>query len=290
MARGIERCRIFVDDPDRIEFIARLTSVLIECSITCFAWALMPNHVHLALCTGDHPLATAMARLLTGYAVYFNRRHDRVGHLFQNRYRSIPVDDDEQLLTLIRYIHLNPLRAGIVGGIDELADYPWAGHAPLLGTRRAPFQDTRRVLSWFGDDSARARARLVRWMSSEESDRIATGSTSTDPLDALIERTCRALGTRADLVLRAGRGGVASDVRALVAHVASTDLGYGPRELGRRLELSHVAILKAVARGARLIEGHPALRAVGARAVAEREQAPRRVGSPTGEPSATRSR
>ena len=110
ICRGIEQTDIFVDDFDRDNFVERLGKILSETNTPCFAWALLPNHFHLLLRTGEVPLSTIMRRLLTGYAVSFNRRHRRHGHLFQNRYKSILCQDDPYLLELVRYIHLNPLR------------------------------------------------------------------------------------------------------------------------------------------------------------------------------------
>jgi len=98
-----------------------------------------------------------MRRLLTGHAVTFNLRHQRSGHLFQNRYKSILCEEDPYLLELVRYIHLNPLRAGIVKNITELRDYPWSGHAVLLGCRDMPRQNTEGVLQYFGKRKKSAR-------------------------------------------------------------------------------------------------------------------------------------
>ena len=89
LVRGIERRKIFRDDSDRDDFLKRLGGILRESQTPCFAWALMPNHFHLLLRTGLTPLSNVMRRLLTGYAVTFNLRHRRSGHLFQNRYKSI---------------------------------------------------------------------------------------------------------------------------------------------------------------------------------------------------------
>ena len=114
IVRGIERRRIFSDDQDRDNFVERLGDIVTETKTFCFAWALIPNHAHILLRTGQTPLATVMRRLLTGYAVSYNRRHRRHGHLFQNRYKSILCQEDTYLLELVRYIHLNPLRAKIV--------------------------------------------------------------------------------------------------------------------------------------------------------------------------------
>jgi len=118
IARGIERSKIFRDDTDRNNFLDRLSGILKESSTLCFAWSLIPNHFHLLLRTGDVPIATVMRRLLTGYAVFHNRRHSRSGHLFQNRYKSILCQENTYLLDLVRYIHLNPIRAGIVKDIN----------------------------------------------------------------------------------------------------------------------------------------------------------------------------
>jgi REP element-mobilizing transposase RayT len=138
MARGIERRDIFKDDKDRELFLGRLAIVLDETQTQCYAWALIPNHFHLLLRTGPTPLSKVMRRLMTGYAVTFNRRHKRSGHLFQNRYKSVVCEEDSYLLELIRYIHLNPLRVGLVNDLRELDKYHWAGHSAILGKRKNP--------------------------------------------------------------------------------------------------------------------------------------------------------
>ena len=112
--RGIERGRIFRDDQDRNSFLGRLGKILAETKTPCYAWALLPNHCHLLLRTGKVPLASVMGRLLTGYAVNFNHKYRRHGQLFQNRYKSILCQEDSYFLELVRYIHLNPLRAKVV--------------------------------------------------------------------------------------------------------------------------------------------------------------------------------
>ncbi len=128
ICRGIERRKIFLDDSDRDHFVQRLGRVISETQTPCYAWAIIPNHFHLLLKTGNIPIATVMRKLLTGYAVTFNRRHDRVGHLFQNRYKSILCQQDRYFLELVRYIHLNPLRANLVGSIRQLNRYEYCGH------------------------------------------------------------------------------------------------------------------------------------------------------------------
>jgi len=138
MARGIERREIFKDDQDRQSFLERLAVILEETQTQCYAWALIPNHFHLLLRTSLTPLSKVMRRLMTGYAVTFNKRHKRSGHLFQNRYKSIVCEEDPYLLELIRYIHLNPLRTGLVKDLKELDKYPWTGHSAILGKKKNP--------------------------------------------------------------------------------------------------------------------------------------------------------
>jgi addiction module RelE/StbE family toxin len=103
IVRGIARRRVFNDDADRDFFAERLGRVLSDTETQCFAWSLMPNHFHLLLKTGATPIAWVMKRLLTGYAMHYNRRHRRNGHLFQNRYKSILCQEDAYLLELVRY-------------------------------------------------------------------------------------------------------------------------------------------------------------------------------------------
>jgi REP element-mobilizing transposase RayT len=157
IVRGIERRKIFHDDRDRKSFLERLGGILEETSTACYAWALLPNHFHLCLRTGTHPIATVMRRLLTGYAVTFNRRHRRHGHLFQNRYKSILCQEDRYLLELVRYIHLNPLRAHVVKDIKELDSYPYVGHSVILNKKKNGWQDAEYVLALFGSKKAAAR-------------------------------------------------------------------------------------------------------------------------------------
>ncbi len=159
IARGIERTKIYRDDLDRKNFLERLSTILPETSTRCFAWALLPNHFHLLLRTGQVPIATVMRRLLTGYAVSHNRRHRRHGHLFQNRYKSILCQEEPYLLELVRYIHLNPLRSEIVQDIKALNTFPFTGHGAILGKFKNDWQDTKYVLRLFGKTKSSARNR-----------------------------------------------------------------------------------------------------------------------------------
>jgi len=158
IVRGIEKRDIFLEDGDREFFVERLTALLKETEVRCYAWALMSNHFHLLLMPTRGTLATLMRRLLTGYAVYFNREYKRTGHLFQNRYKSIVCEEEPYLLELVRYIHLNPLRAGLVEDLSGLDSYPWSGHAVLTGKRALDVQEQKEILSRFGKNVQKARS------------------------------------------------------------------------------------------------------------------------------------
>jgi hypothetical protein len=106
-----------------------------------------------------------MRRLLTGYAMFFNKRHGRVGHLFQNRYTSTVVESERYLAALVRYIHLNPVAAGVVESPSQLEAYPWCGYGALLGQQETRgFQSTDEVLERFGNSGEGARAAMREFM------------------------------------------------------------------------------------------------------------------------------
>ena len=157
ICRGIERQAIVRDDTDRAAFVERLGGVLGATGTPCYAWAVLSNHIHLLLRTGGVPLTTVMRRVLTGYAGAFNRRHGRHGYLFQNRYKSILCQEEPYLLELVRYLHLNPMRAEVVKDIRALDRYPWSGHSALMGNILRPWQAAGEVLGRFGARRAPAR-------------------------------------------------------------------------------------------------------------------------------------
>ena len=160
MGRGIEKRNIFFNDSDRHDFIERLAILCEDEAWDIYAWVLLPNHFHLLCKTRHRPLSSCMRKLLTGYVVNFNRRHRRNGHLFQNRYKSIVCQEDRYFKELVRYIHLNLLRACQVDNINQLAESPWSGHSAVLGIYNLPWQDTEYVLSYFGQDPSSSRKYL----------------------------------------------------------------------------------------------------------------------------------
>jgi len=157
IVRGIERRRIVNDVADRKNFVERLGELAADTQTCIYAWALMTNHAHILLRSYEFGLSGIMRRLLTGYAIYYNRRHRRWGHLFQNRYKSIICEEDSYFKELLRYIHLNPLRAKMVKSLSKLDRYRWSGHGVIMGNVNCDWQDRDYALRWFGQKEGAAR-------------------------------------------------------------------------------------------------------------------------------------
>jgi len=164
IVRGINRTVIFKDDQDKVRFLDRLSQNISEGHCFIYAWVLMHNHIHLLFRSGSQGISAVMRKLLTWYAQYYNRRHRRTGHLFDNRYKSILCDEDAYLLVLVRYIHLNPVRANIITTIKALDHYSWSGHSVIMGNNKQQWMDTDHVLSYFSTKTRAARNAYRRFV------------------------------------------------------------------------------------------------------------------------------
>ena len=165
MGRGMERRRIFNSVTDKQDFLERLGEGLEQAHCQCLAWAIMSNHYHLLIRVSTEPLVKLMSPLLSGYATQYNYRKKRSGYVFQNRYKSILCDADNYLLELIRYIHLNPLKAKMVMTMSELDRYRWSGHAGIMGKHIQTWHDAAEVLALFGKQSKKAQVHYRNFIS-----------------------------------------------------------------------------------------------------------------------------
>jgi hypothetical protein len=188
----------------------------------------MSNHVHLVVKTGHQRLGTLMQRVFTGYAMRFNGRTGRRGHLLQGRFGSRPLRDEADLLVVIRYVLRNPLEAGLVRSLEDLERYPWGGLSALLGRRPPlPFESVSDTLALFAADEASARSRLRTWMEGSE-----PAGRPDAPLDALLRQVCAELAVLDHALLCR---------RAVQA-------GLGVVDVARALHLSHAAVSQAARR------------------------------------------
>jgi REP element-mobilizing transposase RayT len=157
IVRGNRKQDIFHDEQDRLLYLDCLAHYKNERDFRLFAYVLMTNHVHLLIETGKTPISRIMQLLNFTYARHFNKKYGTVGHLFQGRYRGFICDKDEYLLALIRYLHLNPVRARIASSPDE---YKWSSHNDYL-SGKAKVVDTEQVLRMFSESKTSAK-RLYR--------------------------------------------------------------------------------------------------------------------------------
>ena len=155
MLRGNGGQEIFLETADNSHFLDLLADGIARFGFRCHGYCLMPNHVHLVLQAGAAPLSRAMQNLAFRYSRHINARERRIGHLFQGRYRAVLVDAGSYLLELVRYVHLNPVRAGLCAAPEA---WRWSGHRAYLGRAAAPWLTTGFVLSMLAPGQRRARA------------------------------------------------------------------------------------------------------------------------------------
>ena len=154
IVRGNQRQETFVSDGDYQAYLERLGRYRKKYGYVVHGYCLMPNHVHLLLESSEHPLAKFMQGLQQSYTQYFNLKHHKTGHLFEGRYKAIICQKDEYLLELIRYIHLNPVRAGMVRNVEE---YRYCGHYVYIQGKATEIIDPTKVLSILGGKGAYRR-------------------------------------------------------------------------------------------------------------------------------------
>jgi REP element-mobilizing transposase RayT len=238
-ARGVLKRPIFADDHDRSEFRDLLNATLVEAGARAFAWAFMSNHFHIVFRSGRVHLSIVMQFVLSEYARLFNLRHDRVGHLFQGRFGSRIVEGEAAIARAIRYVHLNPLVAGLVPDFATLASYRWCGHG-ALAQRRPPFafEDAKVPLELLGTLEA-----LEEWMMSSPQLRAPV-----DAFEALLEEVCRDLCVDRTEVLAGGRTRDDCSARRIVCERAVRELKLARSEVARRLHISPAAVTQTLAR------------------------------------------
>ena len=159
MLRGTGKRRLFEDDLDRRAFLRFASTATERYGVTVIAWCLMDNHVHLILLDQTHGLSGAMASLCTSYAKYVNERTGSVGHVFENRFKSKPIEDDSYLLVAVRYVHCNPTKAGIC----DAANYQWSSYHEYVSPNGCDksLADTSYLLKMLGSAASFERLHVL---------------------------------------------------------------------------------------------------------------------------------
>lgn len=260
MVRGNAGQNIFADDEDRYRFYLFLQEGVEKYGHRIHAFCLMNNHVHLVIQVGEKPLSRIMQNLCFRYTQWANNRQKRVGHLFQGRYKAIVVDADAYLAELVRYIHLNPVRAKIV---KAHGDYPWSGHTAYMGHEKLPWLTTEWVLSQFSQRLNTARAKygeFVKYGRDEghrqefhrgiSEGRILGDDTFVDrvykeseqgekksvTLDEIIERVGKLYVLTEEEIVSGGKRRYPSEARGMIAYLVREVSGMSLTDLGRRIK------------------------------------------------------
>ena len=260
MVRGNGGQNIFTDDKDRYRFYLFLQEGVEKFGHRIHAFCLMNNHVHLAIQVGDKPLSRIMQNLCFRYTQWVNSRQKRVGHLFQGRYKAIVVDADAYLVEMVRYIHLNPVRAKLVK-IPEA--YPWSGHRAYMGHEELPWLTTEWVLSQFAQRLKTARTKYDKFVQygrdeghrqefhrgtsegrilgddtfiervySESED----GEKKSVTLDEIIESVGKVYGLTEEEMVSGGKCRNPSEARGMIAYLVREVSGMSLTDLGRRMK------------------------------------------------------
>ncbi len=271
ITRGNRKQVIFLDEKDFKQFLTYLLNCKNRFSFRLYAYALMQNHLHLLIEVGEVPLSRTMQTLLFAYASYFNRRYGEVGHLFQGRYKAILCDKDAYLKELVRYIHLNPVRAGLV---KRPEDYEWGSHLSYLGKGGKGLIDEGFVLEQFGGSGSLGRKRYREFVwegmrgGHEEKyyrvkdqrylgedgfiDRIEREKERLRdwiydiPLEAISDEVSGATGIGEGKLYSVTRDREGALGRGIVAYLARGVSDYTVREIGEHFRRSPVAIGEAI--------------------------------------------
>lgn len=268
IVRGNQRQKTFLNHQDYQAYLDRLAKYRRKYNFPVYAYCLMPNHVHLLVESSDHPLGKFMQGLQQSYSQYFNLRHRKVGHVFQGRYKAIICERDEYLLELIRYIHLNPVRARIVKRPEQ---YRYSGHRVYLKGKPTEVLDPIKVLRLLGGKGAYSRFVLdglgeghkeeyyevedQRFLGAEGfgdkiQQKVGKGEKSAvkRPMGAVIRELSEGLGIGVKVLRGPDRSWAVSKARTMVAYVLVRRLGYGLGEVAGYLGRDMATVGTLVAR------------------------------------------
>lgn len=259
MLRGNGGQDLYFDDADRYHFYLLLQQGIARYGHRIHGFCLMSNHVHLVVEVGEQPLAKIMQNLSFRYTRWINKKQKRIGHLFQGRYKAILVDRDSYLLELVRYIHLNPVRAKLVRSAHA---YPWSGHRAYLGRETLPWVTTEWVLSQFGTRLGTSRSRYEAFVreghgegrrdefhaGGDEDGRVLGDdrfaqrvlnrpvvTKSRVTLGALIKVVCKEYGITEKTLTQVGRERMTSEARCVVGWLAQHNGQITLTEVANRL-------------------------------------------------------
>lgn len=232
IVRGNQRQAIFLDEEDRRIYLARLQRYRTKCGFLLYAYVLMTNHLHLLIETPDDPISRIMQMINFTYTQYFNKKYGKVGHLFQGRYKSYLCDKDSYLLNLVRYIHNNPVRAGLS---RDAGQYAWSSQVDYVNGAKG-FVDTDKVLRLFSERRAIARRKYAEFMNDREPDKSFLPYSAYEQQILGDERFIEAVGHRVQRVEKKAKKIPLKDLILAIEKETGTGLSeMASRKRGERL-------------------------------------------------------
>lgn len=165
MLRGINRQTIFEDNQDRMRFIDTLAEYKEICNYRLFGYCLMDNHIHLLIQETDKTISDIIKRISASYVYWYNTKYDRCGHLFQDRFKSEVVENFEYFMTVLRYIHQNPVKANLAKTVDE---YRWTSYKEYI--KKSGLVNVDLALNYFSNDPSKAKVLLMEFMNKDNED------------------------------------------------------------------------------------------------------------------------
>jgi REP element-mobilizing transposase RayT len=265
ICRGNNRQSVFRDDQDRKRYLEKLALYCEQKGVDLLAYCLLSNHVHLLLETPKGNLSKMMQPFQTSYTVYFNKRHNRSGHVFEQRYKALLVDKDNYLLHVSRYIHLNAVEARIV---ERPGDYRWSSYRVYCKGTEMGAVKCQRVLEYFSGPRKRQLSGYRGFVEGElaegkveslpvlkqafigdeefveQARRKAAKVSDSErayPLKRIVQAVCKVSGTGAEEIMRPGRSEAVRNAREMICYLARRHGEVGLQELTRFLGVKELS-------------------------------------------------
>lgn len=241
MVRGVAKMDIFRDNRDSHKYLDALKRFKQKLEYRLFVYCLMKNHVHLLMKEENEPLSVSMKRIGVSYTAYFNRKYHRVGHVFQDRFKSQVIVSESQFKCCARYIHNNPVKALVVKKPD---DYPWSSYRDYIHNHSTKLTDRSMLLSVFAEDDAEAIEQLIAFTCQDNDDQFIEWDEDIQLRGQELEAVVARILARHDLNV-ASMGEIDRNLRDEIIREIKSSVNCSNTDLGALLGLGKDTIRRA---------------------------------------------